>query len=314
MTTQTIDRAIGEYVGRCVEHLRDLGESERSSILDDIRQILSEVTAELEGAPDDLLGPPDRFVAELRAAAGLGAIIPVKSSQKRTLLGAAVRSRSELRDRFGGFLDHTWWTPIRQFADSLRPAWWMLRGLLVVGLIAQTTSTDGWQSIGGLPIPVPAVFDSRFLGLLTTAAATAGSVLIGRRLRFGWRWWVWPALMALAIVLFVSTFGRLRSDPYVGPMTGATVFLTSATPNPSVTYLDPLPVNDGDSVLMSIGASSGESYSVYGPESAREALRRLIDDWGVPPTEIWVDFGPGPTYFTSESQLVEVVNAFWADY
>ena len=67
------DAAVAEYVARCRPHLDDLPAEVGEQLADDIAQIVAEVATELDGRPDDLVGPPDRFAAELRAAAGLPA-------------------------------------------------------------------------------------------------------------------------------------------------------------------------------------------------------------------------------------------------
>jgi len=143
MTTQTVDRAIGEYVGRCVEYLRDLGEHDRTSILEDIRQILSEVTAELEGAPDDLLGPPDRFVAELRTAAGLDGPARKPPKKRSARLSSSLRSATAVLSAVRGSIQ--WrpaWNWLRDFAREAQPGWWVVRGLLITTLLV--------LAIGGL--------------------------------------------------------------------------------------------------------------------------------------------------------------------
>jgi len=65
------------------------------------------------------------------------------------------------------------------FLPELRPAWWVLRGYLAVQAAAVIGS---FLFTGvGLSFPLPALFDSRVLGLLATVAAVAGSVWLGRR-------------------------------------------------------------------------------------------------------------------------------------
>jgi hypothetical protein len=63
----------------------------------------------------------------------------------------------------------------RRLLGELRPAWWVLRGYLLV-LVPCLMELDGVRDF-----PVPAPMDNHFLGLLLVVAAVAGSVALGRR-------------------------------------------------------------------------------------------------------------------------------------
>jgi hypothetical protein len=68
---------------------------------------------------------------------------------------------------------------VLDFLPELRPAWWVLRGYLAVQAVAVAGSLL-FQGVG-LSFPVPALLDSRVLGLIATGAAVAVSVALGRR-------------------------------------------------------------------------------------------------------------------------------------
>lgn len=306
MTTQTVDRAIGEYVGRCVEHLRDLDESERASILDDIRQILSEVTAELDGAPDDLLGPPDRFVAELRVAAGLQISSPVPATTARPGLIKSLRSAHRNMLNFSSKLNWrkagSWLETLRQ---EVRPGWWVLRGLLVTFLIATLTSADALQ--GGA---MPHVFNRGFFGLLTGLTAVILSVNVGRR-GIGWRRWLAFFLTVLAVwgmIAAVRHFETSRADQIYEDR-----FAPSFAETPATTFaFEPAHVATDASVTVTIGTPNTEAFAVAGPAGAEEVVNSLLA-LNLPVESIWVDFGTGPNSFSSEGQLREILRAFWSD-
>ena len=156
-----------------VEHeLADLPTEDRSALLEDLAQHLEALAVEDDDRPVVVrLGAPDRYAADLRAAAGLPA------------RGTAVRSPAPgPRDRLDEFLA----SPVgRRVARAgrevwrllteLRPAWWVLRGYLLV-LVPCLLVTDGVRDF-----PVPAPLGSDELGVVLVLAAVVGSVALGRR-------------------------------------------------------------------------------------------------------------------------------------
>jgi len=83
---------------------------------------------------------------------------------------------------------------VRRLAHELRPAWWVLRGYLLV-LVPCLVERDGVPDV-----PVPAPLDSHVLGVVLVLAAVAASVALGR--------WTLPrpagALVGVAGVLLVG--------------------------------------------------------------------------------------------------------------
>ena len=177
----TIDAGAENQVARYATAVRaafaDLPGPDRELLLEDLEDHLQEVAAEAGGPLSERLGRPEAYAAELRASAGLPAPDP----------GAHREGGSWLRRTWGAQQLGRLWAAVSthpaaratlDFLPELRPAWWVLRGYLAVQAVAVATSLL-FQGVG-LSFPVPALFDSRVLGLLATVAAVAVSVTLGR--------------------------------------------------------------------------------------------------------------------------------------
>lgn len=177
MTTPTTTEApapaeVGLYLDEVAAHLASLpwlSEADRVELLDDLNQHLSEVAAE-EGTPlVDRLGPPVAYAEELVSAAGL-----VPPAAPASDLEPGVRARAALT---------AGWDGLRRAvaeAGDLRPAWWILRGYLAASLLGAVTGGNH-DGAGHPGFPIPAVFDSSVLGLLTVAAAVKLSLRLGQQ-------------------------------------------------------------------------------------------------------------------------------------
>jgi hypothetical protein len=165
-------RQAQDYLAAVEHELGDLPVDDRSALLEDLTLHLEALTAEDDDRPIDVrLGVPGAYAAELRAAAGL----PARGSGLRPPAAG-----------LGEWLDRVRATPavrravpvareVRRLLGELRPAWWVLRGYLVV-LVPCLHESDGVRDF-----PVPAPLGNHLLGLLLVAAAVAGSVALGRR-------------------------------------------------------------------------------------------------------------------------------------
>ncbi len=201
------EAAIHDYVQRCRPYLLDLTPDQQDQLEDDIRQIVGEVAMELNGQPDDLVGPPLRFVAELRTAAGLPLQLlshcPQAPEPARTLAtaGSAIKGLSRWIRRTA-----TPW--VVALAKDLRPAGWVLRGVGLAILAGALTQDYGHQGI------VPNLFRSQVLGIAVTIGAVVASVEIGQKhlTGRGQRLAVAVASVAAAIGLVVAA-GDI-TDPY----------------------------------------------------------------------------------------------------
>lgn len=136
---------------------------------DELDELLDGLSADLEErlAEGGELGDPRQYAEELRAAAGLP---PFDPSQQLT----ARRTMRERIDAAGSSIA-TWFaeTPgrrgVRDFMVALRPAWWVLRAVIVVWALMLIV---GHPSYNGFPISGPS--------LLLTLATIVLSVQWGR--------------------------------------------------------------------------------------------------------------------------------------
>jgi hypothetical protein len=207
---RTTNPEVEAYLAAVRDELGHLSEGERGDLLDDLALHLAEV-AEDDGDDDPdgptglvaRLGPPARYAAELRAAAGLPAPPDARRSPSVTgggLRDAVIGSRPGRMARSAW--RHPWTRETRTFVGQLTPAWWVLRGYLVVAVL-------GWQGTNGPDsFPIPNVAGSWFLGLVAVGGAVAASIAVGRRTkRAGSRWLV----VALDVVVVVSALGSLSN-------------------------------------------------------------------------------------------------------
>lgn len=162
-----VTRQAQDYLAAVEHELADLPAEDRSALLEDLALHLDALTAEDDDRPVAVrLGPPAVYATDLRAAAGL----PARGS-------AAAPAGSGLRERLEAALAAA--APvareIRRLAVELRPAWWVLRGYLLVAVpcLARSDAFDDF--------PVPAPLGEHALGALMVLAAVAGSVALGRR-------------------------------------------------------------------------------------------------------------------------------------
>ena len=165
-------RQTQEYLTAVEHELADLPAEDRSALVEDLASHLESLSAEDDDRPIAVrLGPPSAYAADLRAAAGLPA------------RGGAVQAPGPgLRDRLDALLA----SPVGRravpaarevwrLAGELRPAWWVLRGYLLV-LVPCLMTTDGYRDF-----PVPAPLGSNEFGFVLVILAIAGSVALGRR-------------------------------------------------------------------------------------------------------------------------------------
>jgi hypothetical protein len=170
----TVDGEVARYAAAVRAAFADLPAPDRETLLEDIEDHLVEVAAESGGPLEERLGPPETYAAELRAWAGLPAPGAARRRGPRT---------SRLARRLEGLLAaaaaHPAGGAVVEFLPELRPAWWVLRGYLVVQLASVGLS---YLFAGdGLSFPLPTILGSQVLGLLAVGAAVVGSVALGRR-------------------------------------------------------------------------------------------------------------------------------------
>ncbi|WP_116450804.1 HAAS signaling domain-containing protein [Blastococcus litoris] len=168
----TVTRQAEDYLAAVEHELADLPAEDRSALLEDLAQHLDALTAEDDDRPVEVrLGLPAQYAADLRAAAGLparGSAVRAVAPGLRERLDALLASPAARRA--APFARET-----RRLLVELRPAWWVLRGYLLVA-VPCLLRPDGVRDV-----PVPAPLGSHLLGVLLVLAAVAGSVALGRR-------------------------------------------------------------------------------------------------------------------------------------
>jgi hypothetical protein len=158
-----------DYLAAVERELSDLPAEDRSALLEDLALHLDALAAEDDDRPLAVrLGSPDAYAADLRAAAGLppratGGRPGVRPRVDAVLSSAAYRRALPALRATGRLL------------VELRPAWWVLRGYLLV-LVPCLLGSD---YVDDLPVPAP--MGSHALGVVLVLGAIAGSVTLGRR-------------------------------------------------------------------------------------------------------------------------------------
>lgn len=168
------------YLAAVRDELDDLPEEERADLLEDLSLHLAELSSSAnrdDDAPplDVRLGPPARYAAELRSAAGLPPRVtprPAGAPDTRRLRDALASSGTGRR--VTAAWRHPWAVQARSFVPELRPAWWVLRGYLVVALPAL------WSADGVDDFPIPTVLGSDVVGAAAVIAAVLVSVHLAR--------------------------------------------------------------------------------------------------------------------------------------
>jgi hypothetical protein len=178
MTTSAGSSAeIEAYLAAVRAALSDVPEDERADLLAEVEASIVEAVGEGE-RPIASLGPPQAFAAELRASAGLGeqaAPAVSRSGVDALRTAAAELARHPAIER------------ATRLARELAPAWWLVRGGLVIGAAASVTGASWSIAHPWLPhLPsaratafwlVAAVIASFALGLRTRGRASAGIVI-----------------------------------------------------------------------------------------------------------------------------------------
>lgn len=282
MTAPVVDGAVSQYVHDCEEFLEDLDESTRAQLRCDIAEIVAEVCSELEGAPADLVGPPFRFVSELRSAAG---VPPLRGTGAETVIAASGRHR--LLERVRELWNHSAMRWMRTLAPELRPAWWVGRGVLLAWFLGRLTGAGRPAWILGL-VPHWPVFGSTIIAVATTAAAVYMSVEAGRRHLTRAKRLAVGAASVVAIVFALSLAGeasRWTSESadwpgYSGPP-------IHDHPPRMITQVSA----DGSGFRpVTIGSEvTGDEVAVTDVAAARTLLGRLLAD--APPAAIFLNHG-----------------------
>ena len=164
-TAPTHEQQAGEFTAAVRVHLADLPEAELDELLDGLQADLAERVA--DGGE---LGDAAQYADELRQAAGLPPRGEPVARERKRMREALRETRIDLARRTCAFWGAT---ParraVRDFALSLRPVWWVLRGVVLGWIVLMLF---GHPMVNGLPVSMP--------GLLLTGALVVLSVQWGR--------------------------------------------------------------------------------------------------------------------------------------
>jgi hypothetical protein len=193
MIPTTTDPQVQRYLDEVRAALGDLPPDERDELLEDLSDHLATVLAEDAGSLRDRLGEPAAYASELRAAAGMGAAAPRGPRRDRDWW----RERwGRVDRRVGTTLGHD---ALTEWLRTLRPGWWVLRGLLVGALLlaAAEVRPEG----PGL-----------LFALLVMLALVAVSVRLGVAMRGvrGWAQWVTGLGSFVLVVIALGVFDPSR--------------------------------------------------------------------------------------------------------
>lgn len=167
MTAPTTTPAAEQFLADVELELADLPAEDRAELLEDLGLHLAALAEEADDRPlASRLGSPADYAAELRTAAGL---------PSRSDLGTQPATRARIRRAATGVRDSRVFREARAFVPLLRPAWWVLRGYLLVAIPCL------WDIDGSRDFPVPAPADSHLLGVVLVAVAVVASIAVGRR-------------------------------------------------------------------------------------------------------------------------------------
>jgi hypothetical protein len=171
MTAPTTTPAAEQYLADVERELADLPAEERSELLEDLGMHLAALQEEADERPlSARLGSPAEYAAELRAAADL----PPRRMDSADETGVAGVTRA-IRRTAAAVGGSRAVAEVRSFVPQLRPAWWVLRGYLVVA-VPCLRRLDGSRDF-----PVPAPNGSHVLGVVLVVAAVLMSIAVGRR-------------------------------------------------------------------------------------------------------------------------------------
>ncbi len=214
MNTEKLDRRVIEYVDRVRALLDDLDEEARADLVEGLEADLLELVAE---RGHEALPAPEEYAEELRAAAGLPArrgtaLLRDRVRRRQQRRDLPLGQRFDLlcdrwRDRFLAQVARPRLAPAWSMAQAVRPAWWVLRGYLLVQ--AADVLTGGWEALDPVPqFGVPA------LGPALLVVAIVLSVQVGRGV-------VWPGdhgnakVAARAALLALNAGALVASIPVI---------------------------------------------------------------------------------------------------
>jgi uncharacterized membrane protein len=245
--------------------LSDLPPDQADILLEDLEDHLREVAAEAGGPLAERLGPPEQYAQELRTAYGVAHAATKRQDPAFRDLDLAIRRVTTA----------AWFRQVWAFLPELRPAWWVLRGYLLV-LILMTVFSPSYNLH-----PIPDPFSSR--GLLETIAAAIAivvSIRLGRRNRpaaGGGRLLAIGANVMIALIAVpvlarmgtVPSFAMVESGGAGQSIQGQPLYMPNGVVTNIYAYsrdgkpLTDVLLYDQDGRPLTIGSKSGEATTDY---------------------------------------------------
>lgn len=214
----TYEQRASAFAAAVRERLSDLPAEDLDDLLDGLQADLADRLADGEE-----LGDPEAYAEELRQAAGLPEREAAAGRGRRPLRQSIAASASAFGESFRAFWAATQMRrEIRDFVVSLRPVWWIARGVaLPFGILAVITFVTGaWWWF----YPDRAL--ESFPYLVFTLVCVLVSIQWGRGRWAGQRWLVWvrraaSVLAAISLIPVIGIgWGRITTIQYAEPEPG----------------------------------------------------------------------------------------------
>ena len=265
--TRTLPPGVAAYLDEVRTALDDLPVEERDELLADVEVSLLEEAAGGE-PPAARLGPPQRFAAELRAAAGL--------EPPKPPAGTGPLPLSRLAQRAGSALHHPRARAAAATARELGPIWWVVRAYVALAIVAMPIG-DGWSDRDPL---IPQITDSLLANAAILLVAVAVSLALGLRHR---RQAVgrWPAVANVALaVLAMPVAAQLLDAQRVA--VEEPIVVEATTPGGLVydgeTVRNVYPYSRDGRLLLDVLLydQNGRPLNVGNPDMTQDPLRRYL--------------------------------------
>lgn len=188
-TESTLAPEIVSFAAAVRAELSDLPIDEIDDLTDGLEADLAERRSDV---PDEALGDPTVYAAELRAAAGHPPRAARAHLSADGILPDLTSVISILRSSWASFVERPLIAGTVSMIGSLRPVWWVFRGALV-GMLVQS-----WFG-GGFALPVS------LAAWIAMIAAIVASVQIGRGRWVPRRTWLRRCLLAINVALALAT-------------------------------------------------------------------------------------------------------------
>lgn len=278
--------AADDYVRRVREALADLPPDVVDDLVDGLPADLAELAAESSTPLADRLGPPAAYAGELRAAAGVAASGSYAGRPQQRGPSWSTRWRAMWAEERARLRKQTWWPAVSDFARTVRPAWWVARGAIVLALVLFVVFGVRWGSSG-----------AGVLAQLVMLAALLGAVVVSVELGRG-RWsrlrWVPRTVLVANVVAVLALPAALSWGATTPPddygQAGVS-YVTEEVPPASGLYLDGQVVSNlypydaqgrplsGVQLLDDYGRAVqvGEDQRVQWSSGTPEAFRPAVD-------------------------------------